>query len=114
MGMLLNPGNAGHQISLNSPILVDKSGIIGNLNRVLGTRDRFVCVSRPRRFGKTMTADMLLAYYGRTVDSRAQFAGTTIEADETFEVHLNRYNGCTWTCAGGSPKAATRWRGCSR
>lgn len=65
MGSYLNPGNKGFRESLNSAIYVDKSGLIEKTNAVLNTRQKFLCVSRPRRFGKSMAADMLSAYYGR-------------------------------------------------
>ena len=65
MGRFLNPGNYLFQISLNSEIYVDKSGLIDCTNKVVSTGDRYVCVSRPRRFGKSTTADMLVAYYDR-------------------------------------------------
>ena len=79
--MHLNPGNGLFQMSLNSEIYVDKSGLIAYTNHVLNTQQRFVCVSRPRRFGKSMAADMLAAYYGRGADSRGQFAGLAIAGD---------------------------------
>lgn len=92
MGMYLNPGNGMFQISLNSEIYVDKTGLIGLTNRVVRTSGRYVCVSRPRRFGKTMAMDMLCAYYCRTCDSRAQFEGLRIAGEPTFNDHLNKYD----------------------
>ena len=73
MGVYLNPGNDGFKMALNSKIYVDKSGLISYTNSVLKTEQRFVCVSRPRRFGKSMTADMLSAYYSRGCDSKELF-----------------------------------------
>ena len=52
MGSYLNPGSKGFQESLNSEIYVDKTGLIEKTNAVLNTRQKFICVSRPRRFGK--------------------------------------------------------------
>lgn len=92
VGRCLNPGNDMFQRSLDSEIYIDKSGLIACTNRVLGGRECYVCVSRPRRFGKSMAADMLVAYYGRGCDSRAQFAGLAIASDGGFERHLNSYN----------------------
>ena len=92
MGMYLNPGNQLFQESLNSEIYVDKSSMIAYTNKILGTRQKFVCISRPRRFGKTMTGDMLVAYYQRGIDSRGQFRGLRAELLPSFEEHLNRYN----------------------
>ena len=73
MGSYLNPGNKGFQESLNSEIYVDKTGLIEKTNEVLDTRQKFLCVSRPRRFGKSMAADMLAAYYERGEDSAELF-----------------------------------------
>ncbi|GHU63619.1 ATPase AAA [Clostridia bacterium] len=92
MGHFLNRTNKGFQISLNSEIYVDKTGMISYANSVLDTERRFFCVSRPRRFGKSMAANMLAAYYCCDYDSRAQFKGLKIESDPSFETHLNKYN----------------------
>lgn len=92
MGIFLNPGNNSFQISLNSQIYIDKSGLISYTNSVINTAQRFVCVSRPRRFGKSVTAEMLAAYYGKRCDSNSQFHNLTIAKDASFSHHLNQYN----------------------
>lgn len=92
MGKYLNPGNLGFQSAINSQIYVDKTGLIEKMNRVLGTEQRWVCVSRARRFGKTMAEKMLAAYYDRSCDSREQFKGRIIEKAASFEKHLNQYD----------------------
>ena len=92
MGIYLNPGNRLFQRALNSQIYVDKSELIAYTNKVLDSEQQYVCVSRPRRFGKSMAANMLAAYYGRDVDSRKQFENLKIGQDSSFEQHLNRYN----------------------
>jgi len=74
MGTYLNPGIQGFQISVNSEIFVDKTEMISYLNLVVNTQQRFVSVSRPRRFGKTMAADMICAYYGSGADNRELFS----------------------------------------
>ncbi len=71
MGSYLNPENALFKMAVNSQIFVDKSMLIDVTNRYLNTMQRFICVSRPRRFGKSVAADMLAAYYDRSVDSFA-------------------------------------------
>ncbi|WP_394683278.1 AAA family ATPase [Schaedlerella sp.] len=65
MGGHLNPGSKGFRESINSVIYVDKTGLIEKTNAVLNTRKKLICASRPRRFGKSMAADMLAAYYDR-------------------------------------------------
>ena len=88
----MNPGNDGFKMALNSKIYVDKSGLISYTNSVLKTEQRFVCVSRPRRFGKSMAANMLAAYYEKDIDSAELFGGLAISQDEMFDKHLNQYN----------------------
>ena len=78
MGSYLNPGSKGFQESLNSEIYVDKTGLIEKTNAVLNTRQKFICVSRPRRFGKSMAADMLAAYYDRSENSASLFSSLKI------------------------------------
>lgn len=92
MGIYLNPGNRTFQRALNSEIFVDKSRLIAYTNTVLNTEQCYVCVSRPRRFGKSMAAWMLAAYYGRGIDSQEQFAALQIAADPSYQKHRNQYN----------------------
>ncbi len=91
MGTYLNPSNFNFERCLNSKIYVDKSGLISFTNSILGTEQGFICVSRPRRFGKTMAADMLAAYYGSGEDSDKLFEGLEIKEDESYEKYLNKY-----------------------
>ncbi|RKI40813.1 AAA family ATPase [bacterium D16-51] len=92
MGIYLNPGNTGFARVLNSQIYVDKTGILGYLNSVIDTEQCYVCVSRPRRFGKSITAEMITAYYGAGCDSTGLFRGLKISANPGFTRHLNQYN----------------------
>lgn len=75
MGAHLNPGGREFELATNSDVFVDKTAMLSYLNACVDTNKRFVCVSRPRRFGKTMAADMLCAYYGRGTGSREAFEG---------------------------------------
>lgn len=92
MGIYLNPGNGKFQEAISSEIYVDKTGLIEYTNRVLKTKQKYVSVSRPRRFGKSMAAEMLTAYYGKGTDSRGLFCGLKIENNPLFEQHLNQYD----------------------
>ena len=91
MGNYLNIGNAGFS-AVREGIYVDKTGLISFMNRILGTRDKLSCVSRPRRFGKSYAAQMLCAYYDKSCDSRKLFEDLAISKDPSFETHLNQYN----------------------
>lgn len=92
MGIYLNPNNIDFKRAINSEIYVDKSMMIEETNRHLFTEQQYICVSRPRRFGKSMAANMLTAYYSRGCDSRELFSGLKISQSESFGKHLNRYN----------------------
>lgn len=92
MGSYLNPGNNKFKRAVNSDIYVDKTGLIKYTNSIVDTLQSCVCVSRPRRFGKSMAADMLTAYYSKGCDSRELFSGLEIAKDESFEEHLNKYD----------------------
>lgn len=92
MGIYLNPGNNKFKRAVNSDIYVDKTGLIKYTNSIVDTLQSCVCVSRPRRFGKSMAADMLTAYYSKGCDSRELFSSLEIAKDENFEEHLNKYD----------------------
>ena len=92
MGIYLNPGNDGFSESVHSRIYVDKTGLIGCTNTLINTKEKYICISRPRRFGKSMALEMLAAYYSCGCDSRKLFEGLTIEKNDGYEEHLNQYN----------------------
>lgn len=92
MGQFVNPDSSAFQVALNSEIYVDKTELIEYLNRVLDTTQKFVCNSRPRRFGKSITADMLTAYYSRGCDAEKMFSDLKIGRSPSFKSHLNRYD----------------------
>lgn len=92
MGIYLNPGNEKFFRAINSEIYVDKSALIRYTNRVLNTMQQNLCISRPRRFGKSMAADMLAAYYSRGCDSEKLFLGLDIGKDADFKKNLNKYD----------------------
>lgn len=92
LGIYLNPGNGSFEEAVHSRIYVDKTGLIGRTNEFINTKEKFICVSRPRRFGKSMAIEMLAAYYSCGCDSKKLFSGMAIEKDETFSVYLNQYD----------------------
>ena len=92
MGSYLNPGSKGFEESLNSEIYIDKTGLIDKTNALVNTRQKYICISRPRRFGKSMAADMLTAYYDRSVDTASLFDALNIGQTENYKKHLNQYD----------------------
>ena len=92
MGRFVNPDNSAFQTAVNSEIYVDKTGILSYTNKVLNTKQAFICNSRPRRFGKSTTADMLSAYYSRGCDSKGMFDGLQISKEPVYMEYLNKYD----------------------
>ena len=90
MGTFINLGNEAFQRIRNSEY-VDKSGLIAIVNKTLFTRQSFSCITRCRRFGKSMAAEMLCAYYDHSCDSRGLFQDLEIAHHPSFEQHLNKY-----------------------
>ena len=90
MGMLLNPSAESYRMAVNSKIYIDKSMLISVMNECINTSQRFVCVSRPRRFGKSITADMLCAYYGQE-DTDSLFRTLKISGSPDYKKYLNKF-----------------------
>ncbi|MBQ9062423.1 MAG: AAA family ATPase, partial [Eubacterium sp.] len=92
MGIYLNPGNSIFREVVCGDIYVDKTMMIKETNRMMDTGNKYICMSRPRRFGKTFASNMLCAYYSKGCDSGELFAPFKISRDPCFEEKLNRYN----------------------
>lgn len=75
-----------------SKYFVDKSLIIEKLNDLINTSDKYVCITRPRRFGKSSVAHMLGAYYSKDINSKDIFDELKISEFDGYEEHLNKYN----------------------
>ena len=91
MGIYVNPGINNLKMSKKNQYYVDKSMIISKLNELVESENRFICVSRPRRFGKTMAANMIAAYYSKGCDSHEIFSDLEISKDPSFEEYINKY-----------------------
>ena len=92
MGLYLNPRNDSFQQAINNPIYVDKSLLINYTNQLIGTGDNKLCVSRPRRFGKSTDANMLVAYYSKGCDSHDIFDSLKISQTDHYLKHLNQHH----------------------
>lgn len=92
MGIYLNPDNANFRRTLASPIYVDKTMMIKETNRFIDEGNNYICVSRPRRFGKTTASEMLSAYYSKGCDSEKLFEPYKISGEACFKEKLNKYN----------------------
>ncbi len=92
MSAYINIGFDKFKESLNARIYVDKSELIDILNNNIKTPQKYICISRPRRFGKSVTANMLCAYYSKNTDSSFIFDNLNVSKSDSYRKHLNQYN----------------------
>ncbi|MCI5664777.1 MAG: ATP-binding protein [Mediterranea sp.] len=91
MGTYINKGNNAFR-DIVTHEYVDKTSLIPLVNATLNSESRYSCVTRCRRFGKSMAAKMLCAYYDKSCDSRELFVGLKAEQDASFGTYLNKYS----------------------
>lgn len=77
---------------VNSEYFIDKSGMIEHMNKRIRTNSKYICITKPRRFGKTSALNMLGAYYGKAYNSKELFDGLEVSRCKTYMTHLNQYN----------------------
>ena len=92
MGIYLNPNNQNFYEAVNKEIYVDKSLLIERIEYLKEKVNKYICVSRPRRFGKSTDANMLVAYYSKGCDSSHIFNDLKISQAELYQKHLNQHN----------------------
>lgn len=92
MGIFVNPDNSAFQVALNSELYIDKTNFLEYTNKVMNTCGGYICNSRPRRFGKSITANILTAYYSRGCNSEEMFSKLAISKNPDFRKLLNKYD----------------------
>ena len=92
MGIYLNPNNQNFYEAVNKEIYVDKSLLIERVEYLRKKVNKYICVSRPRRFGKSTDANMLVAYYSKGCDSSDIFNDLKISQTELYQKHINKHN----------------------
>ena len=92
MGIYLNPGNENFRRASIADVYVDKTMLIEATNRFIDKGNNYICISRPRRFGKTLAGNMLSAYYSKGCDSSDLFARFKIASADGYRDKLNQYN----------------------
>lgn len=91
MGQYLNRDNTGF-IEAKNGIFVDKTECVSLLNKFINTKNKYICVSRPRRFGKSMMTSLMNAYYSKGCDSKSLFDNLSISKDQSYGKHLNQHH----------------------
>lgn len=71
---------------------VDKSQFIDEMNKCIGTMNKYICITRPRRFGKTINAMMLASYYSKSANFKHLFDKLNISKCDSYLEHLNKHN----------------------
>ena len=84
MGVFVNPDNSAFEVAINSEIYIDKTGLLEYTNKIMNTLQGYVCNSGPRRFGKSITANMLTAYYSKGCNSQDLFANLAISRNDEY------------------------------
>lgn len=94
MGRYLNTDSCfkNYKKLYNNPYFVDKSLIIDDLNNRIGTNSQYICITRPRRFGKTSIADMIGSYYSKAIDSKEIFSKLKIANTNSYDEYINKCN----------------------
>ena len=92
MGLYLNPNAEAFKQGKNTRIYIDKSMVIDELNKLVSTQENFLCMSRPRRFGKSMVGNLISAYYSKGCDTREIFSQMKIGQVPEFDKYLNKFN----------------------
>ncbi len=92
MALYLNPNADAFQEDKKTRIYIDKSLLIAELNNIVSTKDDFICISRPRRFGKSMAGNMISAYYSKGCDTRDIFSQMKVGQCPDYDKYLNKFN----------------------
>ncbi|MCC8046665.1 MAG: ATP-binding protein [Clostridiales bacterium] len=94
MGFYLNSQSpaAAYKKTFETPYFVDKSALLAELFAVIGTDEGNICLTRPRRFGKTVVANMIAAFFGKGCDSSAIFDHLAISKNPDYHRYLNQSN----------------------
>ena len=87
-----NLKNNEYELITKDKYFVDKTNLIDKINKLVGMKDRYICITRPRRFGKTINAMMLACYYSKKSDFKSLFDKTKISKSESYLKYLNKYN----------------------
>ena len=92
MGLYLNPNADAFLEDKGTRIYIDKSLMMEELNKLVSTKEDFVCISRPRRFGKSMAGNMISAYYSKGCDTKEVFSQLKLGQAPDYDKYLNKFN----------------------
>ena len=89
---IFNPGSESYKEIINSEVYVDKTELILEINKRIFTSEKYICNSRPTGFGKTLTVDMLTAYYSYSKIKTDIFNDKKVAKIKEWNKYLNEFN----------------------
>lgn len=94
MGYFLNNEEpyALYQQAAAQPYFVDKTEILKNLFPLIDSTEKYICITRPRRFGKTIMANLIASFFSRACKSTDIFDSLKIAGHEAYSRFINQYN----------------------
>lgn len=94
MGFYLNSAAPGalYKSETENPYFVDKSQLLEELIPFVQQGNKHICITRPRRFGKTVMANMIGAFFGKGSDTQDIFDALQISSSPLYKDNLNHYN----------------------
>lgn len=75
-----------------SPYFVDKTLMLSELFPYVSAGNRHICITRPRRFGKTIMANMISSFFQKASDSSDVFDSLAISQVDDYRRYKNQYN----------------------
>lgn len=70
---------------------VDKTRLLKELFPLVNEGSSYICITRPRRFGKTVMANMIASFFSRDNDAKDIFNKLQIAQTEEYKQYLNKY-----------------------
>lgn len=93
MGIYLNSRLAYtlYKSETEKPYFVDKSKMLEELFPLVQTGNNHICITRPRRFGKTVMANMIASFFSNTYNSQDIFQSLQIAKSEEYDKYRNQF-----------------------
>lgn len=94
MGVYLNNTSSyeAYRKVKNSPYFVDKTHILTKIIPRIETSENCLCITRPRRFGKSVIANMMAAFFSKGCNAEELFNGSQISLCDNYKSQMNQYN----------------------
>lgn len=94
MGYYLNSSKmfSLYESEVRKPYFVDKSKILNELVPLVEQGNNHICITRPRRFGKSVMAAMIGAFFSRGCESGEIFDSLNIADNVNYHSHLNQHD----------------------